>query len=112
MATTSALPVVTDATLAAETGPGSGLVAVEISAAWCPPCRILEPIVEALAPEYASRMRILQMDNDANPATIARLGVRSIPSILVFRDGELVDRIVGVVSKAKLRERFDCRFGP
>ncbi len=107
MSQTSVLPVVTDATFAAETAPGSGLVAVEISAEWCGPCKILGPIVESLAAEYAPKMRVLQMDNDANPAMIARLGVRSIPTILVFRDGDLVDRIVGAVPKATLRERFD-----
>lgn len=107
MSLTSTLPVVTDATLAAETAPGTGLVAIEFSAEWCPPCRVLGPIVESLATEYASRLRILFMDNDTNLATAARFGVRTIPTILIFRDGELVDRIVGAASKTALRERFD-----
>ena len=67
----------------------------------------MAPIVEAVAQEYAPRLRVMQLDGDANPATMVRLGVRGLPTMLVFRDGEIVDRIVGAVSKAALRERLD-----
>jgi thioredoxin 1 len=104
---TSTLPAVTDATFATEVAPGTGHVAVEFSAAWCAPCRLMAPVVEAVAHDYAPRLRVLQLDADANPATMARLGVRGLPTMLVFRDGELVERIVGAVPAAALRGRLD-----
>src|SRR5690349_25172859 len=107
MTTTTALPVITDATIAAELSPTSGLVAVEFGAEWCAPCRIMAPVVEAAARDYAGRLRIVQMDADHNPATVVRYGVRGLPSVLVFRDGRLVDRIVGAVSASTFRERLE-----
>ena len=107
MSNTLSLPAVTDETLAAAVAPGTGLVAVEFSAAWCAPCRIFGPIVEQAAQDYAPRLRVYQMDADASPAAMTRYGVRSLPTLLVFRDGELVERIVGAVPKATLRERLD-----
>ena len=104
---THALPTIDDAAFAMEVGPGTGVVAVEFTAAWCAPCRLMAPLVEAAARDYAGRMRIVQLDTDANPRTMARLGVRGVPTMLVFRDGTLVDRIVGAVSQSTLRERLD-----
>jgi thioredoxin 1 len=101
------LPAVTDATLAEAIAPGSGFVAVEFTAAWCAPCRLMAPIVEAVAQEYAPRLRVVQLDADANPQAMARLGVRGLPTMLVFRDGAPVDRIVGAVGGAALRARLD-----
>ena len=105
------LPVLTDATFADAVAPGSGLVAIEFSAEWCAPCRVMAPIVESVAQEMAGSMKVYQLDNDANPATAARLGVRGLPTMLLFRDGELVDRIIGAVSAPVLRERI-AKFRP
>ena len=105
--TASLLPSVTDATFAAAVAPGTGHVAVEFTAAWCAPCRIMAPVVEAVAHDYAPRLRVLQLDADANPATLARLGVRGLPTMLVFRDGEIVERVVGAVPAPALRQRLD-----
>ena len=110
MSTSLAIPQVTDAAFAAETS--TGIVAVEFSAAWCAPCRVFAPVLDAAAQAYASRMRFVQMDADANPATMARLGVRGLPTTLLFRDGQLVDRIVGAVNRATLFERLDRVVGP
>lgn len=104
---TTTLPDLTDAAFAAATAPGTGFVAVDFTAEWCPPCRVMAPILETVAAEFADRLRVFQMNTDANPATMVRLGVRSMPTILIFRDGEIVDRIVGIMAAAKLRERFD-----
>jgi len=111
MTTAIAIPSVTDATIVAELAPGSGVVAVEFNAAWCGPCKVMAPVVEAAARDYAGRLRVVQIDADANQATMVRLGVRGLPTMLVFRDGTLVDRIVGTVSAAKLRERLDRVIG-
>jgi thioredoxin 1 len=104
---TTAVPLVTDATIDAAIAPGSGVVAVEFSAAWCAPCRVMAPIVEAVAQEFAPALRVLQVDADANPRTVARWGVRGLPSMLFFRDGELVDRVVGAVPKPVLAARIE-----
>jgi Thioredoxin domain-containing protein len=103
---TQEIASVTDAQFVAETAPGTGFVAVEFSAEWCPPCKIMAPILEAAAQEFAPRVRFLTMDTDANPATMVKLGVRGLPTLLVFRDGEMVDRIVGAVPMNMLRERI------
>ena len=77
-------------------------VLVEFGAEWCGPCRMLEPIVEELAAEYAGRVKVGMIDLDNNPNTAIEFGVRSLPSILFFRDGAVVDRIVGAVSKGEI----------
>ena len=105
MSTSLSIAQVTDATFAAETA--TGVVAVDFSADWCAPCRIFTPVVEAAAQAYASRVRVLQVDADANPALVARYGVRGLPTTLLFRDGQLVDRVVGAVNKSTLFERID-----
>ena len=102
---TSVQPV-TDAAFASETA--HGVVAVDFTAEWCPPCRMMEPILEQAARDYAATIRVLKMDTDANPATMVRLGVRGLPTLLVFRDGAIVDRIVGAVPPAVLRRRLDA----
>ena len=107
MSNTLTLPTLTDETIAAAIAPGTGLAAVEFSAEWCAPCRVFGPIVEQAAQDYGARLRFYQMDGDASPATMVRYGVRSLPTLLVFRDGELVERIVGAVPKTTLRERLD-----
>lgn len=77
-------------------------VIVDFGAEWCGPCRTLDPIVEQLAVEYAGSVKVGRIDLDANPNTAIEYGVRSLPSILFFRDGVVVDRIVGAVSKGEI----------
>ena len=101
------VPAVTDATFDDMVLRAKGVVAVKFSATWCAPCRMMAPAVEAFAQEYAGKMSILELDADTNPATMSRLGVRGLPTILIFRDGEPVDRIVGGQHKRTLQERFD-----
>jgi thioredoxin 1 len=66
----------------------------------------MAPIIEAVAQEYAPKLRVMQLDGDANPATVVRFGVRGMPTMLIFRDGAIVERIVGAVSRATLRDRI------
>jgi thioredoxin 1 len=97
---------VTDATFDAEVLAQTGLVMVDFGADWCPPCRLIAPVVDRLAIEYEGRARIATLDVDANPASMARFNVRSLPTLLFFRDGTLVDRVVGAVPKAALEARL------
>ncbi|MDF1506141.1 thioredoxin domain-containing protein [Roseisolibacter sp. H3M3-2] len=102
----STLSAVTDATF--DDAVRTGVAAVEFTAAWCGPCRVMGPIVEAAARDYGDRLRVFQMDADANPATLVRLGVRGLPTTLVFRDGALAARVVGAVPAAPVRARLDA----
>jgi thioredoxin len=89
-----------------------GLTVIEFTADWCPPCRQLAPHVDALARELAPAVLIAKVDADAHPALAARFGVRGLPTLLLFRDGEVVDRIVGALPAAQLRARIDAARRP
>jgi thioredoxin 1 len=102
----------TDATFAAEVVRAEGLTVVDFWAAWCGPCRMLAPIVEQLAAEFDGRAAVGKLDVDANPATAARYNVRSIPSVLLFRDGVLVDTVVGVLPKRVLAQKVEDQLEP
>jgi thioredoxin 1 len=97
---------VTDANFAEEIEKSSGLALVDFWAAWCGPCRMVAPIIEELAAEYAGRVKVAKLDVDTNQETAARYNIRSIPSILFFRDGKLVDTVVGAVPKPQLERKI------
>lgn len=106
MGVTSPLEV-SDDIFATEIEKHDGVAIVDFWAAWCGPCQIIAPIVEQIATEYEGRVKVAKLDVDSNPQTAAKFGVRSIPSILVFKGGELVDTVVGAVSKEVLVEAID-----
>ena len=81
----------------------SGVAVVDFTAAWCPPCRILAPHIEALARELSGRALVAKVDVDTQPELVARFGVQSMPTLIFFRDGVAVDRVVGVVPAAQIR---------
>jgi thioredoxin 1 len=106
MSDTKTTNVVTDENFGAEIEQHQGLAVVDFWATWCGPCRMIAPAVDQLAEEYAGRVKVAKLDTDANPRTMTRFGVRSIPTLLFFRDGQVVDRVVGALPKGQLAERF------
>ncbi len=81
---------------------------VDFWAVWCGPCRILEPIVEDLARKYGDRALIGKVNVDENPMLAAQFGIRAIPTILFFKNGEVVDRVVGAVPQPILEEKLQA----
>lgn len=98
---------ITDANFTAEVESSPVPVLVDFWAAWCGPCRIIAPSVEQLAAEFAGRAHIGKLDVDKNQITAARFGVQSIPTLLIFKNGREVDRIVGVQPKEALARRLE-----
>ena len=100
---------VTDATFADEVEAAEGLTMVDFWAVWCGPCRMVAPVVEELATEYGEKgLKVGKLDVDENPQTAARYGIRSIPTILFFKGGEVVDRIVGAMPKTAFAEKVEA----
>jgi len=98
---------ITDANFESEVAGKGELTMVDFWATWCGPCRIVAPVIEQLADEYAEKgLRVGKLDVDANPQTAMKFGVRSIPTILFFKDGEVVDRLVGAMPKPHFEERI------
>ena len=82
-------------------------VLVDFWADWCAPCKMIAPIVEELAEEYDGKIVFAKVDVDSSPLTAAEYGIRSIPTLLVFKNGSPVDQVVGAVPKAVLKKRLD-----
>jgi thioredoxin 1 len=98
---------VTDATFADEVLGSELPVLVDFWAEWCPPCHRLSPVLEELAAEYEGRARIVKIDSDANPETVRAYGVMSMPTLSLFRGGELVSQVVGARPRSQLRAQID-----
>jgi thioredoxin 1 len=75
---------------------------IDFTAAWCPPCRAIAPHVEAIASAYQGRVRVGTCDAESNPDLLAKLDVRAMPTLLMFKDGRVVGQIVGAVPRAKI----------
>jgi len=86
-------------------------VLVDLWAPWCAPCRMVAPVVEELASEYAGKVSFAKLNVDQNPRTASRYGIMSIPTLLIFKDGKPVSNIVGFRPKAELKRSLDAALG-
>lgn len=99
----------TDGNFDSEVISSSTPVLVDFWAEWCGPCRMIAPIVEELVDEYAGKAKIGKVNVDLNPEVSVKFGIRSIPSLLIFKDGKVVDQIVGAVPKAQLKSHLEAQ---
>lgn len=97
---------VTDANFEQEIEKHDGVAVVDFWAAWCGPCRMIAPIVDQLATEYQGKVKVAKLDVDANARTASRFNVRSIPMLLFFKNGEVVDQIIGAQPRASIESKF------
>jgi len=82
----------------------NGLVLVDIHAAWCGPCRVIGPMVDQISSEYHGKLSVGKLDADGARDLISELGVRNIPTLLLYKDGEIVERNTGMITKEKIQE--------
>lgn len=80
---------------------------VDFWASWCAPCKAIAPIVDEMAAQYNGKIRVAKMNVDDNPATPGKYGVRGIPTLILFKDGKIVDQLVGAVPKSQIKELID-----
>lgn len=92
----------------AEVMKAPGLVMVDFWAVWCGPCQMVAPIVEELANEYAGKLRVMKLNTDENPEIAGRYQVMSIPTILFFKNGQAVEKLVGARPKRQFKEVIDA----
>jgi thioredoxin 1 len=97
---------VTDANFGDEIERGQGLAIVDFWASWCGPCRMVAPVMEQLAKEHEGSLKVAKVDVDANQQVSMKYNIRSIPSILFFKDGKHIDTVVGAVPKALLDRKI------
>lgn len=102
---------VSDETFQAEIEEHVGLAVVDFWAEWCGPCRVIAPSLDQLAAEYSGRAKVTKLDVDTNQRTAMKYNIRSIPAVLFFKDGKLVDQVIGAVPKQHLDTKFKQHVG-
>ena len=105
------LPITTDETFEKEVIQSKGAVLLDFGAVWCHPCKQLDPIVEELAQEWQGKVKVLSLDIDTNVKTTMQMGVMSVPTLILFLDGQPVERITGYQTKQKILKRLKPHLG-
>ncbi len=102
---------VTDATFEEEVLKDDKLVVVDFWATWCGPCKMVSPLLEDIATEYSDTVKITKVDVDSNNAVAAKFGIMSIPSLVFFKNGEEIDRVIGAIPRSQLESRVNKALG-
>jgi thioredoxin 1 len=97
---------VTDSSFDAEVLKASGLVLVDFWAPWCSPCKAIAPLLEEFSKQFAGKIKIAKVNTDENPKSPAQYNVRGIPNLIFFRDGKVIDQVVGALRREALLEIF------
>lgn len=103
----SVAAAVTDATFKQEVLESSIPVLVDFWAPWCGPCRMVAPVVDEIAQQYSDQVKVVKVNTDENPSVASQYGIRSIPTLMIFKDGQRVDTVVGAVPKTTLANTLD-----
>jgi thioredoxin 1 len=99
---------VTDTSFESEVLQGDLPVVVDFWAEWCGPCKMIAPVLDELASEFQGKVKVMKLNVDENPAVSAKFNVRSIPTLMFFKGGKVVDQVIGAKSKSDLKKRFEA----
>jgi len=103
--------IITDANFQNEVLNSKGVILVDFWAEWCGPCQMMGPVIEQLAEEFKGKARIGKLNVDENPQSAASYGITAIPTLLIFKDGQAVDKIVGFQPKESIANRLKAQLG-
>src|SRR4051794_25224197 len=106
------LPTTTDSTFATEVLASTTPVLVDFTADWCPPCKMVEPVLEQIAADEAGRLKVVSVDVDANPVTTLDYGILSMPTLALFVGGQVVAQVVGARPRAIIMREFERHLQP